>query len=134
MRALSAGEPPANPFSTSGNGQELYCLLDAGYVPRGFVFGNVAYSIGVGRGVFGALKTLARGEIKEYSDIFNTTRHLALARIVAEARRLGANAVVGIETRVMPFQRRARDAHDRHGGQPSRPAVVGMPSDRSPAT
>jgi uncharacterized protein YbjQ (UPF0145 family) len=96
--------PPANPFTSSGNGQELFCLVDAGYVPRGFVIGNVAYSIGVGRGVFGALKTLARGEIKEYSDIFNATRHLALARIVAEARRLGANAVVGIETRVMPFR------------------------------
>ena len=96
--------PPANPFTSSGNGQELFCLADAGYVPRGFVIGNVAYSIGVGRGVFGALKTLARGEIKEYSDIFNATRHLALTRIVAEARRLNANAVVGIETRVMPFR------------------------------
>jgi uncharacterized protein YbjQ (UPF0145 family) len=96
--------PPGNPFTTSGNGQELFCLADAGYVPKGFVIGNVAYSIGVGRGVFGALKTLARGEIKEYSDIFNATRHLALARIVAEVRRLNANAVVGIETRVMPFR------------------------------
>ena len=36
------------PFSTSGDGQELYCLLDAGYTPRQFVFGNVAYSIGIG--------------------------------------------------------------------------------------
>lgn len=97
-------EPPANPFTTSGNGQELFCLADAGYVPKGFVIGNVAYSIGVGRGLFGALKTLARGEIREYSDIFNATRHLALARIVAEARRLNANAVVGIETRVIPFR------------------------------
>src|SRR5580765_6291211 len=26
-------------FSTSGNGQELYCQLDAGYVPIQFVFG-----------------------------------------------------------------------------------------------
>ena len=60
--------------------------------------------MGVGGGLTGAFRSLGRGEIKEYSDIFNATRHLALARIVAEARRLGANAVVGIETRVMPFR------------------------------
>ena len=91
-------------FSSSSNGQELYCLMDAGYTPCKFVFGNVAYSIGVGGGILGGLKSLARGEIREYSDVFNATRHLALQRIAAEARAAGANAVVGIETRVMPFQ------------------------------
>ena len=91
-------------YSTAGDGQELYCQLDAGYSPLSFVFGNVAYSVGVVGGIFGALKSLGRGEIREYSDIFNHTRHLALQRIVKEARAVGANAVVGIETRVMPFQ------------------------------
>ncbi len=91
-------------FSTAGDGQELYCQLDAGYSPLSFVFGNVAYSVGVAGGIFGALKGLARGEIREFSDIFNHTRHLALQRITQEARAVGANAVIGIETRVMPFQ------------------------------
>ena len=98
-----ATTPPKVPFSTSSNGQELYCLLDCGYAPKRFVIGNVCYSIGVTGGVFGALKTLARGEVKEYSDIFNATRHLALRRIGQEARAAGANAVLGIETRIMPF-------------------------------
>jgi uncharacterized protein YbjQ (UPF0145 family) len=92
-------------FSTSGDGQELYCMMDAGYMPIKFVFGNVAYSIGVGGGLLGALKSMGRGEIKEYSNVFNHTRHLALERIVHEAQSVGANAVVGIETTVMPFQR-----------------------------
>ena len=95
---------PARPFSSSSNGQELYCLMDAGYTPKQFVIGNVAYSVGVTGGVFGALKSLARGEIKEFSDVFNATRHLALRRITGEARAAGANAVVGIETRIMPFR------------------------------
>ena len=64
----------------------------------------MAYSVGVAGGVFGALKSLGRGEIKEFSDVFNATRHLALRRICAEARAAGANAVVGIETRIMPFR------------------------------
>jgi uncharacterized protein YbjQ (UPF0145 family) len=97
-----AGETLA--FSSSSNGQELYCLLDCGYAPRKFVFGNVAYSIGVGGGILGGLKSLARGEIREFSDVFNATRHLALQRIIDDARAAGGNAVLGIETRVMPFQ------------------------------
>lgn len=95
---------PPRPFSSSSNGQELFSLIDAGYTPRQFVIGNVAYSVGAAGGFIGALKSLGRGEIREFSDVFNTTRHLALRRICAEARAAGANAVVGIETRIMPFR------------------------------
>ncbi len=98
------GKPENISFSTSGDGQQLYCQLDAGYIPLKFVFGNVAYSMGVGGGIVGRFKSMGRGEIKEFSDVFNKTRHLALERIVTEARTVGANAVVGIETRVMPFR------------------------------
>jgi uncharacterized protein YbjQ (UPF0145 family) len=91
-------------FSTSSDGQELYCQLDAGFDPIKFVFGNVAYSVGVGGGLIGGLKSLGRGEIKQFSDVFNHTRHLALQRLVDEAKAIGANAVVGIQTTVMPFR------------------------------
>lgn len=90
-------------FSTSANGQELYAQLDAGYKPICFSFGNVAYSMGVGRGLLGGLKTLVRGEIKEYSDMFNKTRHLALERIAAHGKQHGANAICGIQTTIVPF-------------------------------
>jgi uncharacterized protein YbjQ (UPF0145 family) len=90
-------------FSTSDNGQHLYAQLDAGFQPICFAFGNVAYSIGIGRGIIGGLKTFARGEIREYSDIFNHTRHLALERIIAHAKQNGANAVLGIQTTILPF-------------------------------
>jgi uncharacterized protein YbjQ (UPF0145 family) len=90
-------------FSTSADGQELYCQIDAGFLPLGFVFGNVAYSIGLGGGLMGGLRSLARGEVKEYSQVFNDTRHRALFRITEEARRKGANAVVGIRTTILPL-------------------------------
>jgi uncharacterized protein YbjQ (UPF0145 family) len=90
-------------FTSSSDGQELYCQMDAGYMPLQFVFGNVAYSIGVGNAIMGGLKTLARGEIQEYTDIFYQTRHHALSRIIAEAQGVGANAVVGIRTTILPF-------------------------------
>ncbi len=91
-------------FTSDCDGQELFCMMDAGYTPVKFVFGNVAYSIGVGGGLLGGLKSLARGEIREYSDVFNATRHLALERAMQEAQAAGANAVLAIDTRIMPFQ------------------------------
>lgn len=90
-------------FTSSSDGQELYCQMDAGYMPLQFVFGNVAYSIGVGNAIIGGLKTLVRGEIEEYTSIFYETRHLALSRIIAEAMSVGANSVVGIRTTILPF-------------------------------
>src|SRR5512138_1646059 len=71
-------------FSTSADAQQLYCQVGCGFKPLRFVFGNVAYSIGVSGNIVGALKRLARGEIPEYSRIFDQTRHLALARITNE--------------------------------------------------
>jgi len=91
-------------FTTAHDAGELFCQLDAEYRPLKFAFGNVAYSVGVSGGILGSLKSLARGEVKEFSNIFNVTRHLALQRIVAEAASVGANAVVGIQTTVLPFQ------------------------------
>ncbi|HET7724401.1 MAG TPA: heavy metal-binding domain-containing protein [Propionibacteriaceae bacterium] len=97
------GQMPQWAFTTSADAQELWCQEDAGYAPVAFVMGNVAYSIGVGRGIAGAFKQLQKGEVKQYSDIFTHTRNLALQRIVGEAQSVGANAVVGIKTSILPF-------------------------------
>jgi uncharacterized protein YbjQ (UPF0145 family) len=77
--------------------------MDAGYDPLEFVFGNIAYLVGAVRGLVGALRTIARGEIKEFSDVFNETRHQALARLSAHAAQVGGNAVVGIRTHILRF-------------------------------
>ena len=90
-------------FSTADDAQALYCQLDSGFKPHKFVFGNVAYSIGVGGSIMGALRGLKRGEVAEYTKIFDHTRHLALTRIKEEAKEVGANAVIGIKTSIMPL-------------------------------
>ncbi|MBG1231639.1 heavy metal-binding domain-containing protein [Aestuariivirga litoralis] len=91
-------------FSSAGSGQELYCHMDAGYQPVSHAFGNIAYSMGIGGGFLGALKTLGKGEIKEYSDVFNHTRHYALDRLVSQARADRTNAVVGVRTTILPWR------------------------------
>jgi uncharacterized protein YbjQ (UPF0145 family) len=95
-----AGTPK---FTSAGDAQELYCHMDCGYDPREFVFGNIAYSVGAVGGITGTLRTLVRGEIKEFSDVFNQTRHHALERLVSHARASRANAVVGVRTNVLHF-------------------------------
>ena len=91
------------PFSTSASGIEMYCHLDAGYRPVKFVMGNVAYALGIGRGLTGGLRTMARGEVHEYSQMYNGIRQLALARLKQEASAVGANAVVDIAVDIRPF-------------------------------
>lgn len=90
-------------FSTSADAQELYCQVDCGFKPIQYVIGNVAYSIGLGGNISGFLSSLARGEVTEYSEIFDKTRHLALERITREARQCKANAVIGINTTITPL-------------------------------
>lgn len=90
-------------FSTSADAQELYCQVDCGFRPKRYVIGNVAYSIGLGGNVFGFLRSLGRGEVTEYSEIFDRTRHLALERITREAKQCKANAVIGINTTITPL-------------------------------
>jgi uncharacterized protein YbjQ (UPF0145 family) len=90
-------------FTSSASGQELYCHLDAGYRPMHFVMGNVAYALGIGRGFIGGLRTMAKGEVQEYSEMYNRIRHLALWRMKEEAARIGANAVVDVKIEIRPF-------------------------------
>lgn len=95
---------PGQPFFTSSaSGTELYCHLEAGYLPMSFVMGNVAYALGLGRGITGGLRTLAKGEVHEYSEMYNRIRHLALFRLRREAAAVGANSVVDIRIDVRPF-------------------------------
>jgi uncharacterized protein YbjQ (UPF0145 family) len=101
--AIHKIDNPGAPFTTSFDGQELFSAIDAGYEPLSFVFGNVAYSIGIGKGITGAFKQLVKGEVSQYTQIFTQTRHLALERIVAEARSVGANSVIGIRTNILPY-------------------------------
>lgn len=90
-------------FTSSFDGKELYSLLDAGYEARRFVFGNIAYGIGIGGGIMARLKRLARGEIRELSGIVNATRHKALARMMEETRAAGGNAALGVRITLRPF-------------------------------
>jgi uncharacterized protein YbjQ (UPF0145 family) len=98
-----SSQAPGRFFTSSASGTELYCHLDAGYTPIAFAMGNVAYALGIGRGVTGGLRTMAKGEVREYSTMYNQIRHLALWRLKEEAAQAGANAVVDVKIEIRPF-------------------------------
>jgi uncharacterized protein YbjQ (UPF0145 family) len=89
-------------FSSAASGMELYCHLDVGYRPMRFVMGNIAYALGIGRGITGKLRTIAQGEVHEYSQMYNAIRHHALERLRAEASASGANSVVDVIIQMIP--------------------------------
>jgi uncharacterized protein YbjQ (UPF0145 family) len=60
----------------------------------GQVFGVVVRSRSIGGNLAAVLRSLAGGEIKEYTALVEETRRHAIDRLVANATAMGANAVV----------------------------------------
>jgi uncharacterized protein YbjQ (UPF0145 family) len=61
---------------------------------KGQVFGVVVRSRGLGGNIMASLRSLAGGEITEYTQLLEETRRHAIDRMVANATAVGANAVV----------------------------------------
>src|SRR5690625_1172242 len=62
----------------------------------GTVQGSTVQSKHVGRDIGASFKTLIGGEIEGYSDLMLETRSIAQERMIDEAHKLGANAIVGM--------------------------------------
>ena len=70
------------------NGKELEML--------GLVKGSTIQSKNVGKDITQGFKTLVGGELKGYTEMMNEARALATKRMVEEAEKLGADAIVNI--------------------------------------
>ena len=60
----------------------------------GQVFGVVVRSRGIGGNMMAGLRSIAGGEIKEYTQLVEDTRRHAIDRLVTNAQLMGADAVV----------------------------------------
>lgn len=61
---------------------------------KGQVFGLVVRSRGLGGNIMAGLRSIAGGEITEYTSLLEDARRHATDRMVANAQAMGANAVV----------------------------------------
>ncbi len=62
----------------------------------GIVKGNVVQCRNVGRDFMASIKTLVGGELKEYTEMLNQARQIAIKRMVDEAETLKADAIINI--------------------------------------
>ncbi len=62
----------------------------------GMVRGNTIRARHIGNDILAGLRNIVGGEVKEYTRMITESREEALNRMVADAKRLGANAVVGV--------------------------------------
>lgn len=62
----------------------------------GVVRGNAVRARHVGRDIIAGLKNIVGGEIREYAELQSQTREQATQRMVMDAERLGADAVLGV--------------------------------------
>ena len=60
----------------------------------GLVRGNTVRERHVGRDIMAGLRNIVGGEIHEYSKLMAESREQTIDRMIAEAERLGANAIV----------------------------------------
>ncbi|MGN1266454.1 MAG: YbjQ family protein [Dorea sp.] len=77
-------------------------LVNIDYIPGkefealGIVKGTVVYSRNFGKDFMAGMKTLVGGEIEGYTELLNTARQIAVKRMVEEAEKMGADAVVNM--------------------------------------
>lgn len=62
----------------------------------GLVMGNTVRAKHMGRDIIAGLKNIIGGELSEYTELLQESRAEAIARMVEEAEKLGANAIVNI--------------------------------------
>ena len=77
---------------------ELVTIENIGqeYEGLGMAKGTVVYSKNFGRDFMAGMKTLVGGEFVGYTEMLTEARQIATKRMVDDAEKLGADAIVGV--------------------------------------
>lgn len=62
----------------------------------GVVFGNTVRAKHIGKDITAALKNIVGGELNEYTEMLRDAREEAVNRMINEAKKLGADAVLNV--------------------------------------
>ncbi len=66
------------------------------YEILGLVFGNTVRAKHIGKDIMAGLKNIVGGELQEYTDMLADARKEALNRMINDAEKLGAEAVINV--------------------------------------
>jgi uncharacterized protein YbjQ (UPF0145 family) len=97
----SAAQTENQPVATDAGGQMIITNIES--VPGrrivehfGVVSGSTIRAKHVGKDILAGFKNLVGGELKAYTQLLQESRQEAVDRMVAEARQMGANAIVNV--------------------------------------
>ncbi len=85
-------EPIEEVIVTTGN--EIAGHDIVGYLA--IVRGIVVRATSLGKGIIGSFKALGGGNISEFTDVCEAARHDAYQQMIAHARAVGADAIIGM--------------------------------------
>jgi uncharacterized protein YbjQ (UPF0145 family) len=107
VRAMQPGrnyrKPDGRPFTSDLTGQQFWTLLRTRCRPVELAMGNCVYHVGR-RGMRQAMGQFGKNvELPNYTQALYTARELALERMQAEAQRVEANGIVGVEVQQANF-------------------------------
>lgn len=92
------------PFTSDLSGQEFWQLHQAGYWPKGLVFGLCSYYVhtnwstrSMTTGGFFGRGSSTNQEVPQYTQGFQQARHLAVSRLTEDIRKLGAEGAIGMD-------------------------------------
>ncbi len=96
------GTAPQAPFQKSFHGGAMI-ITNIETIPGrtimehfGLVSGSTIRAKHVGRDIMASLKNLVGGELKGYTQLLQESRKQAMDRMIAQAKQLGANAIVNV--------------------------------------
>ncbi|MEL6586653.1 MAG: YbjQ family protein [Pseudomonadota bacterium] len=75
----------------------------------GLVKGSTVRAKHIGSDIVASLRNLVGGEVKEYAALLTSAREQAIDRMIAEARLMGADAVVGMRLETSTIQQAASE-------------------------
>lgn len=62
----------------------------------GLVKGATIQAKNIGRDIMQGLRNIVGGELKAYTDLMNQSREMAIQRLIEDAEKLGADAIVNV--------------------------------------
>jgi uncharacterized protein YbjQ (UPF0145 family) len=87
--------------TTGLSGNEIYCLDEIGYKAGDLVVGNSVHALGFGRSIGSGFRTIAGGEITQFTNLIEEGRAMALKRMEKEASDRGSVGITGVMSEIV---------------------------------
>lgn len=89
--------PAGRPFTSDLTGQDFWTLLQTGQRPVALVIGNCVYHVAHRRMIQAMSQQFSNVELPNFTQALYTARELAMERMQYEAKKVGAEGVVGVQ-------------------------------------